>query len=88
MDWLMITDKNKSRYVCNKDFDGIVCSKIKNKNKKYFCRYWFKSFSSENVLQELEKIYLKINGTQSVKLRSVSIKFTNRFKKLAVPFKI
>ena len=84
----MITDENKSHYVCNKEFDGIVCSKTKNKNKKHFCRYWFKSFSSENVLQELEKIYLKINGKQSVKLRSASIIFTNRFKKLAVPFKI
>ena len=31
---------------------------------------------------------MKINGKQTVKLRSGLIKFKNHFKKLAVPFKI
>ena len=33
------------------------------------------------------KTFLKINGKQSVKLRSDTIKFKNHFKQLAVPFK-
>ena len=35
-----------------------------------------------------KKVCLKINGKQSVKLKSSSIKFKNHFKELAVPFKI
>ena len=56
-----------------------MCNKTKNKNKKHFCKY---------CLQCLEmKTFLKINGKQSVKLRSDTIKFKNHFKQLAVPFK-
>ena len=35
-----------------------------------------------------KKVCLKINGKQSVKLRSCLIKFKNHFKQLAAPFKI
>ena len=44
--------------------------------------------SSEKVLQEHKEICLVINGKQSVKLKSGSIKFKNYFKQLAVTFKI
>ena len=49
---------------------------------------FLKCFSSENVLLEREKPCLKINGKQSVKLRSGSTKFKNYFEKLALLFKI
>ena len=39
-------------------------------------------------MQKHKKIRLKINGKQSVKLKSGSVKFKNHFKHLAVPFKI
>ena len=65
-----------------------MCNKTKNKNKKHFCRYCLQCFSSEKVLIEHKKVCLKINGKQSVKLRSGSIKFKNYFKQLAVPFQI
>ena len=39
-------------------------------------------------MQEHKEACLKINSKQSVKLRSVSIKFKNNFKQLPVPFKI
>ena len=39
-------------------------------------------------MQEHKKVCLKINGKQSIKLKSGSIKFKNYFKQLAVPFKI
>ena len=38
--------------------------------------------------KNIKKLFLKINGKRSVKLRSGSIKFKNHFKQLAVPFKI
>ena len=57
-------------------------NKTKNKKKKHFCRYSLQSFSSERVLIEHQKVYLKIIGRQSVKL------FKNYFKQLAAPFKI
>ena len=36
----------------------------------------------------VEEVSLKINGKQTVKLSSGSIKFKNHFKQLAAPFKI
>ena len=39
-------------------------------------------------MQEHKKVCLNINGKQSIKLKSGSIKFKNYFKQLAVPFKI
>ena len=84
----MITDENKSHYVYIKDFHRFVCNKTKNKNKKHFSRYCLQFSSSTRALQEHKNVCLKINGKQSVKLRSDSIKFKNYFKQLAVPFKI
>ena len=43
---------------------------------------------SERVLAEHNKVCLKVNGKQNLKLRSVPIKFINYFKQSAVPFKI
>ena len=83
MDLLFITYENKSHYVYVKDFNRFMCNKTKNKNKKHFCRYWFQYFSSEEVLIDHKKVCLKVNGKQSVKLRSSSIKFKNSFKQLA-----
>ena len=81
MGLLSITDENKSYYVYIKDFNRFMCNKTKNKNKKHFCRYWLQRFSSEKVLQEHKKICLKVNGKESVKLKSGSIKFKNHFKR-------
>ena len=44
--------------------------------------------SSENVLIEHKKNCLMINGKQTGKLKSGSIRFKNYFKQLFVPFKI
>ena len=88
MDLLMITNKIKSHYVYIKDFNRFMCQKRKSKNKKHFCRYCLQCFSNEKVLVEHKKTCLEINGKQSVKLKSGSIKFKNHFKKLSAPFKI
>ena len=88
MDLLMITDESKSHYVYIKDFNRIMCNKTKSKNKKLFCKYYLQCFSSERVRVEHTEICLEINGKQTVKLRSGSIKFKNHFKQLAVTLKI
>ena len=65
-----------------------MCNKIKNKNKKYFCKCCLQCYSSENVLIEHKENYLIINGKQSVKFKSDSSNFENYFKQLLVPSKI
>ena len=80
MDLLLITNGNKSHYVCIKDSIKFCAMRQKIKIKKHFCKYCLHYFSSERVLIEHKKTRLIINGKQSVKLRSVSIKFKNHFK--------
>ena len=53
----------------------LCVTRQKNKNKKHFCKY-----CGERVFVEHKEICLKINGKQTVKLRSGSIKFKNYFK--------
>ena len=65
-----------------------MCNKTKCKSTKHFCRYCSKCFSSERVLVKHKEVCLKINGKQTVRLRSSSIKFKNYFKQLAALFKI
>ena len=65
-----------------------MCNKTKDKNKIHISKYCLQCFSSENVSQKHKQTFLKINGKQSVKLRSASIKFENYLKQLATPSKI
>ena len=56
--------------------------------KKHFCKYCLQFVSSERAFIEHKETCLKINGKQTVKLKSGSIKSKNHLKQLAVPFKI
>ena len=71
MDLLLIADENKLYYVYIKDFNRVMCNKIKNKNKKHFFRYCLQCFSSEKVLQVHKEICFKINAKRSVKLKII-----------------
>ena len=51
MNLLMITDENKSHYVCIKDFNRFMYNKTKCKNKKHFFKYCLQCFSSKKVLE-------------------------------------
>ena len=88
MDLLLIKDGNKSQCVYIKGFNRFMYNKTKCKSKKHFCKYCLQSFSSERDLVKHIDTCLNINGKQTVKLRSSSIKFKNYFKQLAVSFKI
>ena len=48
----------------------------------------FASLSSERVLVELKEIRLKINGKQTVKLKSGFTEFKNYSSQIQAPFKI
>ena len=86
MDLLLITDENKSHYAYIKDFNRFTCNKTKNKND--FCKCCLQCFNSEKVLIEHKESCLIINSKQTIKSKRGSIEFKNRFKQLAVPFKI
>ena len=88
MGFLLITDENKPRYVCIKDFNRFMFRKTKNKNKKYFCKSCLQCFSSKNVLKKYKKVCLSINGMQSVRFEKRTIEFKNCFKQIPIPFKI
>ena len=50
MDFLLISNENKSHYVYIKDFNRFMCNKTKNKNKKYFCKCCLQCVSSDKFL--------------------------------------
>ena len=66
MDFLLVTDGDKSHSVYIKDFYSFMFHKTKNKNKKYFCKSCLQCFSRENVLTKHKEDCLSINGAQSV----------------------
>ena len=66
MDLLLLTDDDKSHYVCIKNSDKFMFHKTKNKNKKLFCRSCLQYFSSEIVLIKHKEYCLSINDKQSV----------------------
>ena len=88
MGLLLVIDENKSDYMYIKDFDRFMFHKTKNKNKKYFCKSYLQSFSSKNVLIEHKKVFLSINGAQSVRIEEGITKFKNYFKQIPVPLEV
>ena len=88
IDFLLVTDKNKSHYVDIKYFDRFMFHKTKNKKQKYFCKSCLQCFSSKNALNNHKEDCLSINGAQSIRLEKGTIKFKNYFKQLPVPFKV
>ena len=75
MDLLHIFDNDKLHYVYIKDFDRFMFLKMKNKNKKYYCKSCLQCLSSKNVLAEHKETCLSINGAQSVRLEKRTTKF-------------
>ena len=88
MDLLLIFSEDKSHDVYIKDFDRLMFSTTKNKNKKHFCRRCLQCFSSENILIRHKEDCLVINGKQSAKLNKGSINLKHFSRQGPVPFKI
>ena len=88
MNLLLIINDAKSHYVYIKDFNRFMFHKMKNKNKKHFCKSCLQCFSSKNVLTKHKEICLNINGLQCTRLEKGMIEFKNYSKKIPVLFKI
>ena len=66
-----------NHYVYIQDFNRLMFSKTKNKNKKWFCKSCLQCLNSENVLNVHKKDCLIVNGCQGVRLEKGVIKFKN-----------
>ena len=85
---ILIFSGDRSHYVYIKDFDRLMFSMTKNKNKKHFCRRCLQCFSCENILIKHREDCLVINGQKSVKLGKGFIGFKKFSRQIPVPFKI
>ena len=85
---LLITEKGKSHYVFIKDFNRLMFSRTKHKDKKHYCMSCLQNFTTEEVLSNHKEQCLLINGCQSVKYESGIIEFTNYEKQIPIPCKI
>ena len=74
---LLITEKDKSLYAFIKDFNRLMFSRTKHKDKKHYCMSCLQNFATEEILSNHKKQFLLINGCQAVKYESGTIKFTN-----------
>ena len=52
---LLITEKGKSHYVFIKDFNRLMFSRTKHKDKKYHCMSCLQSFTKEEILSNHKK---------------------------------
>ena len=85
---LLITEKGKSHYVFIKDFNRLMFSKARHKDKGHFCMSCLQHFSTKEIVNNHRKRCLLINGCQAVNYESGIIKFTNYNKQIPILFKI
>ena len=52
---LLITEKDKSHYVFIKDFNRLMFSRTKHKDKKHYCMSCLQSFTTEEILSNHKK---------------------------------
>ena len=67
---LLITEKGKSHYVFIKDFNRLMLSRTKHKDKKHYCMSCLQNFTAEEILSNHKKQSLLINGCQAVNYES------------------
>ena len=63
---LLITEKDKFHYVFIKDFNRLMFSKTKHKDKKHFGMSCLQNFSTKEILNNHRKCCLLINDCQAV----------------------
>ena len=63
---LLITEKDKSQYVFIKDFNRIMFSRAKHRDKKHHCMFCLQSFTTEEILSIHKKknVYYLMNAQQ------------------------
>ena len=85
---LLISNEEKSHYVLNKDFNRLMYSKTKCKDRKHFCMSCLQNFTIKEILNNHRERFLFINETQAVKYETGVIKFKNYDQQISIPFKI
>ena len=85
---LSISNEEKSHYVYIKDFNRLMYSRTKHKEKKHFCMSFLQNFTTKEILNNHKERCLIINETQAVKYETGIIKFKNYDKQIPIPFKI
>ena len=71
-----------------KDFNRLMFSRTKHKNKNDYCMSCLQNFTTEKILSNHKKQRLLINGCQVVNYESGIIKFANYKKQIPILFKI
>ena len=65
LNFLLITQDDKAPYVFIKDFNRLMYSNTKRKDKKYYCMHCLQNFTTEELLDQHKKQCLLINGCQA-----------------------
>ena len=71
-----------------KDFNRLIYSRTKHKDRKHFCMSCLQIFITKEILNNHREKCLLINDTQAVKYETGVIKFRNYQKQMPIPFKI
>ena len=71
---LLITGKDKSHHVFIKDFNRLMFSGTKHKDKKHYCMSCLQNFTTEEIVSNHKKKCLLISGCQAVNYQSRAIK--------------
>ena len=85
---LLISNEEKFHYVFIKDFNRLMYSKTKYKDRKHFCISCLQNFTTKEISNKHKEQCLLIDDTQSIKYETGTIKFKNHNKQLPIPFKI
>ena len=78
----------KKNHVFIKDFNRLMHSRTKHKDRKHFCMSCLQNFTTKEILNSHRERCLLINDTQAVKYETGVIKFKNYEKQIPIPFKI
>ena len=85
---LLISNEEKSHYVLIKDFNRLMYSKTKHKDRKHFWMSCLQNFTTKEILNSDRERCLLINKTQAVKYETGTIKFKNFNNQKPITFKI
>ena len=73
---LLISNEEKSHYVFIKDFNRLIYSKTKHKDRKHFCMACLENFTTKEILNNHRERCLSINDTQAVIYKTGTITYT------------
>ena len=71
---LLVSNEEKSHYVFIKDFNRLMYSKTKHKDRKHFCVSYLQNFTIKEMLNKHRERCLLINDTEAVKCETGVIK--------------